>query len=93
MLMKLMMGMMMISILEFLFRRTMRVYWFSARLTGRAAGINEVKALIYKEIELLSDSKGGVMGHDAGQRVVALQTLLGQCSAVYDPKLEKRDRA
>lgn len=80
----------MIEILEFVFRRTMRVYWYSARFTGRNAGINEMKALIYKEIELLSKNKGGVVGHDAGQRIMALQGLLEQCATVYDPRLEKR---
>lgn len=78
MLMKLMKGMKMISFLEFLFRRTMRTYWFSARFTGRTAGINEVRALIHNEIRVLSVHKGSVIGHDAGQRVAELQFVLTQ---------------
>ena len=44
---------MMIEFLEFLFRKTMRTYWYSARYTGRSAGINEMRALIHAEIRSL----------------------------------------
>ena len=51
---------MMIEVLEFLFRKTMQTYWYSARYTGRSAGINEMRALIHAEIKMLSkDSKLG----------------------------------
>ena len=43
----------MISFLEFMFRRTMRTYWYSARFTGRSAGINEMRSLIHAEIKKL----------------------------------------
>jgi hypothetical protein len=64
----------MIWLLEFLFRRTMRVYWFSARYTGRTAGINEVRALIYNEIRVLALGSG----HDTGQRIAELKYILSQ---------------
>jgi len=44
---------MMIEFLEFVFRKTMRTYWYSARYTGRSAGINEMRALIHAEIKSL----------------------------------------
>jgi len=44
---------MMIEFLEFMFRKTMRTYWYSARYTGRSAGINEFRALIHAEIKSL----------------------------------------
>jgi hypothetical protein len=44
---------MMIEFLEFVFRKTMRTYWYSARYTGRSAGINEFRALIHAEIRAL----------------------------------------
>jgi hypothetical protein len=47
----------MIRFLETLFPKTMRNFWFQARRTGRIAGINEVIALIYAEIGVLSKSK------------------------------------
>jgi len=43
----------MIEFLEFVFRKTMRTYWYSARYTGRSAGINEMRALIHAEIRSL----------------------------------------
>ena len=43
----------MIEFLEFVFRKTMRTYWYSARFTGRSAGINEFRALIHAEIKSL----------------------------------------
>ena len=43
----------MIEFLEFVFRKTMRTYWYSARYTGRSAGINEFRALIHAEIRSL----------------------------------------
>ena len=43
----------MIEFLEFVFRKTMRTYWYSARYTGRSAGINEMRALIHAEIKAL----------------------------------------
>jgi hypothetical protein len=47
----------MIRLLETLFPKTMRKFWFQARKTGRTAGINEAIALIYAEIRVLSASK------------------------------------
>jgi hypothetical protein len=44
---------MMIEFLEFVFRKTMRTYWYSARYTGRNSGINEFRALIHAEIKKL----------------------------------------
>ena len=68
---------MMIEILEFLFRKTMRTYWYSARYTGRSAGINEMRALIHAEIKVLSqDSK---LGHKPTlERVAELHFILAQ---------------
>jgi len=43
----------MIEFLEFVFRKTMRTYWYSARYTGRSSGINEMRALIHAEIKKL----------------------------------------
>jgi hypothetical protein len=31
----------------------MRTYWYSARFTGRSAGINEMRSLIHAEIKKL----------------------------------------
>jgi len=47
----------MIRVLEILFPKTMRNFWFQARRTGRVAGINEAIALIYAELGVLSASK------------------------------------
>jgi hypothetical protein len=47
----------MIRFLETLFPKTMRKFWFQARLTGRTAGINEATAMIYAEIRVLSKTK------------------------------------
>jgi len=43
----------MIEFLEFVFRKTMRTYWYSARFTGRSSGINEMRSLIHAEIKKL----------------------------------------
>ena len=47
----------MIRFLETLFPKSMRKFWFQARLTGRTAGINEAIAIIYAEVRVLSKSK------------------------------------
>lgn len=64
----------MIDFLETVFAKTMRVYWYSARYTGRNAGINEVKAIIHDEIRVLSSGKG----HDSGERIAELKFILAQ---------------
>lgn len=46
----------MIEFLEFVFRKTMRTYWYSARFTGRSAGIHEMRALIHAEIKKLQQA-------------------------------------
>lgn len=68
---------MMISVLEFLFRKTMRTYWYSARYTGRSAGINEMRAMIHAEIKVLSNSSK--LGHTPTmERVSELHFILAQ---------------
>lgn len=67
----------MIEVLEFLFKKTMRTYWYSARYTGRSAGINEMRALIHAEIKVLT--KNSELGHKATlQRVAELHFILAQ---------------
>ena len=68
---------MMIEFLEFVFRKTMRTYWYSARFTGRSAGINEMRALIHAEIRVLL--KNSEPGHKAtAQRIAELHFILAQ---------------
>ena len=65
----------MIEVLEFLFRNTMRTYWYSARYTGRSAGINEVRALIHAEIKVLQANKDDKATQ---QRIAELVFILAQ---------------
>ena len=69
---------MMIEILEFLFPKTMRTYWYSARLTGRTAGINEVRALIHAEIRVLLRANNKVKDKATTERIAELHFILGQ---------------
>ena len=69
---------MMISFLEKMFSRTMRTYWYSARYTGRQAGINEVRALIHSEIRVLTVQNKKVMDKDTVQRISELHFILAQ---------------
>lgn len=68
----------MIEILEFLLPKTMRTYWYSARFTGRAAGINEVRALIHAEIRVLLKANKKINDRDTTQRIAELHFILGQ---------------
>jgi hypothetical protein len=72
---------MMIEVLEFLFRRTMRTYWYSARFTGRSAGINEVRALIHAEIKVLQKNRNDKA---TDQRIAELYFILAQTKKLTD---------
>ena len=71
---------MMIEFLEFVFRRTMRTYWYSARYTGRSAGINEVRALIYAEIKVLQSPNDKPRSKAEIERINELLFILSQMS-------------
>ena len=71
---------MMIKFLEFVFRRTMRTYWYSARYTGRSAGINEVRALIYAEIKKLQSPNDKPRSKAEIERINELLFILSQMS-------------
>ena len=68
----------MIEILEFLFKKTMRTYWYSARYTGRNAGINEMRALIHAEIKMLTKTNSKINDRDSTQRIAELHFILAQ---------------
>ena len=74
---------MMIEFLEFLFRKTMRTYWYSARYTGRSAGINEFRALIHAEIKSLTKSAATGEIHTS-QRIAELHYILAQSKKLTD---------
>lgn len=44
----------MIRVLETIFRKTMRDYWYSGRQTGYIYGLNTVRTIIHAEIKHLS---------------------------------------
>jgi hypothetical protein len=69
---------MMIEFLEFVFRKTMRTYWYSARFTGRSAGINEMRALIHSEIKMLTKNNNKLADRDTAQRIAELYFILAQ---------------
>jgi len=69
---------MMIEFLEFLFRKTMRTYWYSARYTGRSAGINEFRALIHAEIKVLQKANNLDVNRDTIERISELNFILTQ---------------
>lgn len=48
---------MLIRILETLFPKTMREYWYSGRRTGYRYGLNSVRAIIIAEIKQLDKNK------------------------------------
>lgn len=69
---------MMIEFLEFVFRKTMRTYWYSARYTGRSSGINEMRALIHAEIKMLTKNNVKMHDRDTAQRIAELHFILSQ---------------
>jgi hypothetical protein len=69
---------MMIEFLEFVFRKTMRTYWYSARFTGRSAGINEMRALIHSEIKMLTKNNVKMHDRDTAQRINELLYILSE---------------
>jgi hypothetical protein len=69
---------MMIEFLEFVFRKTMRTYWYSARYTGRSAGINEMRALIHAEIKDLRQSNNSRMSKATIERISELVWILSE---------------
>jgi len=69
---------MMIEFLEFVFRKTMRTYWYSARYTGRNAGINEMRALIHAEIKVLQRANNLDVNRDTIERISELNFILTQ---------------
>jgi hypothetical protein len=69
---------MMIEFLEFVFRKTMRTYWYSARYTGRSAGINEMRAMIHAEIKMLTKNNNKLADRDTAQRIAELHFILAQ---------------
>ena len=54
----------MIDLLERLFPKTMRKYWYGARTTGRNAGINEAIALVYAEMKVLDKTKSNALTNE-----------------------------
>ena len=69
---------MMIEFLEFVFRKTMRTYWYSARYTGRSAGINEMRMLIYAEIKKLQRASSKPMNKATAERINELLFILSE---------------
>jgi hypothetical protein len=74
----------MIRVLETLFKKTMRTYWYSARYTGRSAGINEFRALIYSEIKMLTKNNKKVVDRDTTQRISELYFILAQAKKLTE---------
>ena len=68
----------MIEFLEFVFRKTMRTYWYSARYTGRSAGINEMRAMIHAEIKMLTKNNNKLAVRDTAQRITELHFILSE---------------
>jgi hypothetical protein len=69
---------MMIKFLEFVFRKTMRTYWYSARYTGRSAGINEMRAMIHAEIKKLQQASSKPMNRATTERISELLFILSE---------------
>jgi len=69
---------MMIEFLEFVFRKTMRTYWYSARYTGRSAGVNEMRALIHAEIKKLQHGSTKPMNRATTERINELLFILSE---------------
>ena len=69
---------MMIEFLEFVFRKTMRTYWYSARLTGRSAGVNEFRALIHAEIKKLQHGSTKPLNRATTERINELLFILSE---------------
>jgi len=69
---------MMIEFLEFVFRKTMRTYWYSARFTGRSAGINEMRSLIHAEIKKLQQASSKPTDKATTQRILELLFILAE---------------
>jgi hypothetical protein len=70
----------MISLLEKLFRRQMRNYWYSGHETGRVYGLNQAKALIHSEIKMLQKVKVDKSKNDA--RILELKYMLNQIGRI-----------
>jgi hypothetical protein len=68
----------MIEFLEFVFRKTMRTYWYSARYTGRSSGINEMRALIHAEIKKLQTPNGKPRSKAEVERINELLFILSE---------------
>ena len=69
---------MMIEFLEFVFRKTMRTYWYSARFTGRSSGINEMRSLIHAEIKKLQKASSKPMNKATVERINELLFILSE---------------
>jgi hypothetical protein len=69
---------MMIEFLEFVFRKTMRTYWYSARFTGRSSGINEMRSLIHAEIKKLQHGSSKPMNKATTERINELLYILSE---------------
>jgi len=68
----------MIEFLEFVFRKTMRTYWYSARFTGRSSGINEMRSLIHAEIKKLQNASSKPMNKATTERINELLFILSE---------------
>ena len=68
----------MIEFLEFVFRKTMRTYWYSARFTGRSSGINEMRSLIHAEIKKLQKASSKPMNKATTERINELLFILSE---------------
>jgi hypothetical protein len=68
----------MIEFLEFVFRKTMRTYWYSARFTGRSSGINEMRSLIHAEIKKLQHGSTKPMNKATTERINELLFILSE---------------
>ena len=68
----------MIEFLEFVFRKTMRTYWYSARFTGRSSGINEMRSLIHAEIKKLQKASSKPMNKATSERINELLFILSE---------------
>lgn len=68
-----------IELLERLFARQMRAYWYSARETGVKHGVDMVAALIHSEIKVLSKNS---VSKETQQRLSELTFILSQMKRI-----------
>jgi len=73
---------MMIKILERLFRKSMRLFWYKALLSGNAIGIFQVQAIIASELKLLQSGK--TLTKANGERVAELNYVMAQSKVLLE---------